>query len=58
MKAKEKKEILEKIESEGFDYVIIEYGDFKEIKDEKFHKLRKSFLDARKNLADYIGHKD
>ena len=58
MKTKEKKEILEVVESEGFDYTFTSYGDFEEIKDEKFHKLRKAFLDARKNLADYIGYKE
>lgn len=58
MKSKEKREVLEAIESDGFDYAFVSGSDFDEVEDEKFHELRKTYLEARKALAKYIGHKD
>lgn len=42
------------IANEGFDYAFQHYSDFKEVKDEKFHKLRKEYLQAAKDLARYL----
>lgn len=42
------------INNEGFDYAFVHYSDYSEIKDEKFHELRKKFLDARKELQIYV----
>lgn len=42
------------IDNEGFDYVFAHYSDFKEIKDEKFHELRKQYLDSRIKLGKYL----
>ncbi|MEK9180273.1 MAG: hypothetical protein AAB897_02580 [Patescibacteria group bacterium] len=58
MTAKEKQEIRETIESEGFDYAFTAYSDFDEVKDPKFHQLRQAYLAARKALAEYIGYED
>lgn len=46
------------IENEGFDYCFVHYSEFSEIKDKKFHKLRLKYLDARGDLAEYIGIED
>lgn len=58
MKSKEKREVLGAIESDGFEYAFVLGSDFEEIEDEKFHQLRKAYLDARSVLADYVGYKD
>jgi hypothetical protein len=42
---------------EGFDYCFRHYSSFKEIKDEKFHELRISYLLAAKELEQYIDKK-
>jgi len=43
------------IENEGFDYAFINYSDFEDIKDPKFHKLRKAYIKAQKDLQEYVG---
>lgn len=43
------------VESEGFDYAFAFYSSFKEVKDVRFHALRKAYCDARKALAEYVG---
>jgi len=43
------------IEEEGFWYCFDGYSNFSEVKDEKFHQLRKQFLDAGRELKKYIG---
>lgn len=45
--------LLDKIDSEGFDYAIIEYGEG--IKDAEYNRLRDEYLAARAALADYLG---
>lgn len=55
MTGKEFKYIQQTIEQEGFDYSFEGYSDFEDIKDEKFHELRKAFLKARAELSEYIG---
>jgi rubrerythrin len=40
-------------ESEGFDYAFRFYSSFKEIKDKKFHSLRKAYVKAAQALSDY-----
>lgn len=56
MKKKEKKEVLEVIEQEGFEYAFLHYTDFADIEDEKFHDLRKEFIKAAQKLTVYIGY--
>ncbi len=47
--------VIETIECEGFDYAFTGYSNFEEVQDEEFHRLRKEYLQARMNLANYIG---
>lgn len=51
----QKEEICRDIDSEGFAYTFVDYSSFSEIKDEKFHSLRKAFLKAYKELESYVG---
>ncbi len=39
---------------EGFDYCFDGYGDWREIEDEEFHKLRLQYLQSAKDLKQYI----
>jgi rubrerythrin len=42
------------VESEGdMNYAFRFYTDFKEIKDKKFHSLRKAYVKAAQELSDY-----
>jgi hypothetical protein len=42
------------VESEGsMDYAFRYYSGFKEIKDKKFHSLRKAYVKAAQELSDY-----
>jgi hypothetical protein len=43
------------IDNEGFDYAFRNYSDFPEIKDKKFHVLRKAYVLAAEALANYVG---
>jgi hypothetical protein len=43
------------IESLEFEYAFVFYSSFKEVKDVRFHALRKAYCDARKALAEYVG---
>ena len=58
MNAKDAKYVRATIENEGFSYAFNDYSDFDDIKDEKFHELRKAFLKAQEELDEYVGHKD
>lgn len=42
------------IDYEGFDYTFMHYDTFKKVEDKRFHNLRKAYLEARKNLANYL----
>lgn len=54
MTKKELDHVKDVIESEGFEYALVHYTSFPEVKDKKFHALRKSFVDAYMDLFDYI----
>ncbi len=54
MNEDEKREIEGIVGVEGFDYAFVHYSSFDNIKDEKFHELRKAFVKAREQLSDYI----
>jgi hypothetical protein len=43
------------IDNEGFDYAFVNYSNFDDVKDEKFHELRQAFLNARQELKEYVG---
>lgn len=42
------------IENEGFDYCFRRYSSFKNVKDEKFHELRKAYCEAGDALEEYL----
>jgi hypothetical protein len=52
------KDIIESLHyrkrEEGFDYCFIGYSSWEELKDEKFHKLRLKYIEAQKELDNYI----
>ncbi|GAB1672258.1 hypothetical protein [Mannheimia haemolytica] len=58
MTEEDKEYLQSKIENEGFEYAFVSYSSFKEIQDEKFHELRKAYLKARSELAEYIDIED
>ena len=39
-----------KIQNEGFEYAILDYGSWLEIKSEEFHKARKAYKEARRAM--------
>jgi len=43
-----------RMEEEGIDYCFRCYSSFKEINDEKFHRLRNAYLDAAEALERYV----
>lgn len=47
--------VQEAVEYEGFHYAFMNYSDFRGVKDEQFHLLRKAFVKAAKELQEYIG---
>jgi hypothetical protein len=49
--------LYSRIKQEGFHYCFKHYSSFEEIEDEKFHKLRKSYLKAANELEAYIKDK-
>ena len=48
-------EVAACVENEGFDYAFRNYSDFKEVKDNEFHKLRRAYVEAADALSEYIG---
>ena len=54
MKNEEKKSILNRINQEGFHYCFESYSRFEEIKDDKFHRLRLTYLKSVKDMQDYL----
>lgn len=54
MNGKELNYIKGTLEKEGFHYAFTGYSDFEEIKDEEFHRLRKAYVKATEELADYL----
>jgi hypothetical protein len=46
--------MLDKVDSEGLEYAMIDYSSFAKIEDEEFHKRRKAFVKAANELSSYI----
>lgn len=42
---------------EGFHYCFESYSNWKEIEDEKFHKLREQYLKSAEELEEYVKSK-
>ena len=55
MKNLDKLQVRTDIDQEGFDYCFTKYSEYQEIKDPKFHELRQTYLEAREELASYVG---
>ena len=51
---RDKEDLIYLIENEGIEYTFMDYSDFEDITDEKFHELRKAYIAATKALEDYI----
>ena len=49
--------VLYRMEAEGFHYCFQSYSNFEEIKDEKFHELRKAYLSISSELKEYVKQK-
>lgn len=47
-------EVAACIENEGFDYAFRNYSDFRDVKDQEFHRLRKAYIEAADALSDYL----
>lgn len=54
MKQEDLEHMQATIEMEGFDYAFMDYSDFTEFEDKKFHELRKAYIKTRKALAKYL----
>lgn len=52
MTTTEQESLIDKIESAGFDYAIVEYGG--NIKDPDFNRLREAYLSESLALAVYL----
>lgn len=52
----EKIRVRHDIEHEGMHYTFIAYDDYEEIRDPKFHAFRRAYLQAAKELLDYVGY--
>jgi hypothetical protein len=46
------------VENEGFDYAMRDYSEFEEVDDEEFHRLRMQYIEAAKELENYIDPED
>jgi hypothetical protein len=58
MKKADKVRMAGIIDNEGFDYAFRYYSSFEDVKDPKFHELRKAYVEAAKALCSYIGLED
>ena len=43
-----------RMENEGFHYCFKHYSSFKEVQDEKFHELRRKYLEISYELEEYV----
>ena len=58
MDAKNLDYIRSTIELEGFSYTFEGYSDFEDIKDPEFHRLRRAYVKAARDLKDYLNIED
>lgn len=49
--------VLYRMGAEGFHYCFQSYSRFEEIKDERFHELRKEYLSISSKLEQYVKQK-
>jgi len=46
-----------RMENEGFHYCFKHYSSFKKVQDEKFHELRRKYLEISHELEEYVNSK-
>jgi len=46
-----------RMDNEGFHYCFKNYSSFKEVEDEKFHELRRKYLEISHELEEYVNSK-
>ena len=46
-----------RMENEGFHYCFKHYSSFKEVEDEKFHELRRKYLEISNEIEEYVHSK-
>ena len=46
-----------RMDAEGFHYCFKHYSSFKEVQDEKFHELRRKYLEISHVLEEYVHSK-
>ena len=46
-----------RMKEEGIEYCFKHYSSFKEVEDEKFHELRKKYLEVSHELEEYVNLK-
>lgn len=49
--------VKNKMKNEGFHYCFIHYSRFEEIEDEKFHEIRKRYIETARELEKYVDNK-
>lgn len=54
MKTYDADDVLSIIDDEGFDYTFMHKSYFMDVKDERFHQLRRAYVDAHRELEEYI----
>lgn len=58
MKKIDREMVISRINNEGFHYCFLCYSDFEEIKDEKFHLLRREYIKAAENLKKHLKYEN
>lgn len=51
---KQIEQVRDVVDMEGFDYAFCYHSDFKEMKDKKFHCLRENYVQAARELREYL----
>jgi len=54
MTNKEKCRVQYKVDDEGLDYTFQHYSHYEDIQDPEFHRLRQAYLQAARELEEYI----
>lgn len=54
MKKKDARHVLHRIDWEGFDHCFMNYSNWEEVKDERFHELRTRYVEAASELQRYV----
>ena len=58
MTEKQKQEVCQTIDNEGFDYTFVHYSSWKEIEDKKFHELLNQYKSAKQAIENYIDYEN